>query len=97
MNGKPFWWGVVGLLMMSTTLIAAEAPVGQAVSNEAVSPGFICSGSVALAGPADGCCERHASFCEAQCTGRSYEFTCWTNSTGGCQSTCKCSGGPPPI
>ena len=98
MKRNAIWWSVAGLFMMSAAVTAAEAPGSLAFPDAAANPELVCAGIVvASAGPADGCCERHASFCDALCTGRSYEFNCWANGTGGCQSTCKCSGGPPPV
>jgi hypothetical protein len=48
------------------------------------------SGITVLAGPADGCCSRHATICEGICTCGLTSFNCWENGTGGCSSTCKC-------
>ena len=48
------------------------------------------SAIVVLAGPADGCCERHASFCDGQCLCGISSFTCADSAYGGCTSSCKC-------
>ena len=49
------------------------------------------TGITALAGPADGCCTRHADICDSVCACGILSFTCGENSTGGCSSACRCN------
>jgi hypothetical protein len=57
----------------------------------APSSGSPASIDTLLAGPADGCCTRHATICESICFCGIQSFICGDNSTGGCSSSCKCT------
>ena len=84
------------VLFVSAGLGSAAGQASSAADNPAAAAIFAPASPqpldfLQLAGPADGCCTRHATICEGICSCGIEAFICGDNSTGGCSSSCKCT------